>query len=64
MLALAPRFECRHGSAMPSEGPARSPARPEAGRVALLSGCAQPVLDPGHQRGDDPPAERVMASRS
>ncbi len=29
---------------------------PRRGRVALLTGCAQPVLAPRHQRGGDPPA--------
>ncbi|MCT8970427.1 glycolate oxidase subunit GlcF [Microbaculum marinisediminis] len=45
MLSLAP-------SALPSRGEMEGPAvfapkRKRRGRVALLSGCAQPVLDPG-----------------
>lgn len=44
MLKLAPRFP--HGRSA-SEGPGTFPAQAERrGRVALLSGCVQPVLDP------------------
>lgn len=45
MLALAP---ARLPGRSPAEGPATfSPGAARRGRVALLSGCAQPVLDPG-----------------
>ncbi|MFI5409553.1 glycolate oxidase subunit GlcF [Kaistia sp. UC242_56] len=45
MLKLAPRFP--HGRTA-SEGPGTFPTEVEKrGRVALLSGCVQPVLDPG-----------------
>lgn len=45
MLKLAPRFPHGRGA---SEGPGTFPAQAEKrGRVALLSGCVQPVLDPG-----------------
>ncbi len=45
MLALAP---ASLPSRSPTEGPATySPSVARRGRVALLSGCAQPVLDPG-----------------
>ncbi|TCT10034.1 glycolate oxidase iron-sulfur subunit [Tepidamorphus gemmatus] len=45
MLALAPN---RLPGRSPVEGPAIfAPAVPRRGRVVLLSGCAQPVLDPG-----------------
>ncbi|MCX5495476.1 glycolate oxidase subunit GlcF [Kaistia dalseonensis] len=45
MLKLAPRFP--HGRSH-SEGPGTFPALAEKrGRVAMLSGCVQPVLDPG-----------------
>jgi len=44
MLKLAPRFPAGRS---PSEGPGVfAPAAPKRGRVALLSGCVQPVLDP------------------
>src|SRR5690606_40076001 len=44
MLKLAPRFPYGRGT---SEGPGTFPAQAEKrGRVALLSGCVQPVLDP------------------
>ena len=44
MLKLAPRFPAARS---PSEGPGVYPAEaPRRGRVALLSGCVQPVLDP------------------
>lgn len=44
MLALAPRFPAGRSI---SEGPGTFKAEsPKRGRVALLSGCVQPVLDP------------------
>ena len=45
MLALAPRGGARHSdSTHPGERPPQGERR---GRVAILTGCAQPVLDPG-----------------
>lgn len=45
MLALAPRAKGRLASQPSGQAPATAPQR--RGRVAILSGCAQSVLDPG-----------------